>query len=343
MKVFIFGAGASKGSQNTISDSKFVAPLMDELFDNKYNEYFNELGFSINDIGNIRDSIHKGEHLEEILVKKWDLIKNYKSEQKIFAEKTNFGRLALYLWKLLQKVSTTYEGNNKYTRLLQIIKDRDEDFGLINFNYDTLLDQAYIDVFGIRLGGSLEAYSLNNYIKPHGSINWLLQKRKNEPSVPEEILQDIKVRYQISSSGMFNGPNLLLNNVFVINPTHKDINDGSFISHIKFNGDYFYPLIFIPLLKKQYDFVHNFNERVISEGKRILSLADEIFIIGYKAKDDIIKDLFLNVNENTKLNVVSISDPEEIANRILTWKPKLKKNFVQKLDFRSFLNYFTSW
>jgi len=41
MKIFIFGAGASQGSQKDLD-----SPLIDELFDEKYHEIAKEIGLN---------------------------------------------------------------------------------------------------------------------------------------------------------------------------------------------------------------------------------------------------------------------------------------------------------
>src|SRR5690349_21583882 len=115
---------------------------------------------------------------------------------------------------------------------------------------------------------------------------------------------------------MFNDTPLNFDHLQVLYPDDPELVDVRYISEIKFSKQYFYPLILLPLTVKQYDFLTGFNQTIISKGKEILSKATEIYLIGYRAADDIIKEMFAEVKAGTTLHVVSLADSKEIMNRV---------------------------
>ncbi|MCI0330034.1 MAG: hypothetical protein L0196_03650 [candidate division Zixibacteria bacterium] len=142
MKVFILGAGASAASQANMrgfSDGQ-RAPLVNELFHPRYLSYFDELGFSKGQFEEFSRAKKPNDSIEQWLTERWLGITKLKTPSRIQAERTEFGKIAFYLWRLLQGVSNTYNDTNLYRSFLKKLRTIDENFGIINFNYDTLLD-----------------------------------------------------------------------------------------------------------------------------------------------------------------------------------------------------------
>lgn len=142
-----------------------------------------------------------------------------------------------------------------------------------------------------------------------------------------------------ASSRIFNGAPLNFRDIQVLYPDDPELANVRDMSEGRFNRQYFYPIILLPLTVKQYSFLRGFNDMIISEGKRMLSRATEIYLVGYRAADDIIKEMFQDVQSNVILHVVSLADSEEIMNRVLDWYPsKLKKGQIFSDGFRDFIN-----
>ena len=339
MKVFIFGAGASKGSQD-FKTPALTAPLIDELFSKNYEQFAREVGFSKSDLDFCREKVTEIQSLEKWLSSRWTDLNNGGEAKKFFAERAFFGRLTFYIWKVLLAVSEQYNEYGAYRKLLNKLKSDSEEFGLINFNYDLLLDYAAKDVYGITLT-SLENYLDFDYIKPHGSVNWFLDRRKSDPELGPETNMDTRVRFDQASRMMFGDENLSFTGTTIIDPNHRDLYNVDSIIH-RFRGQYFYPLVLLPLAVKSYDYIEGFSNAVIDKGKDLLSKADEIFLIGYRAQDEVIGTLLENVRTNTSLVVISPNNPEEISKRVLSLKSNLNSKGTIKSGFMEFVDGYKS-
>jgi hypothetical protein len=341
MKVFIFGAGASQASQQPPRGSNVTsprAPLVDQLFEPQYGDCARNI-LSDEDFQEARLATQSIGSLEKWLTQRWKQIQSLKQDITKTSERAFFGRICFYLWNLLQRVSTTYNSLNGYDLFTKKLKDRDEPFGLISFNYDTLLDRAVKYRFGVPL------ISLNDYfriplIKPHGSVNWLSPKRDTDSVTYVRASFDLPGLLSQASNQIFNGGPLNFGNVQVLYPDDPELSDIQRLSDPRFGKQYFYPLILLPLTVKQYDFLVGFNERIISEGKKILSTASEIYLIGYRAADDVIKEMFAEVKAGTTLHVVSLADSNEIMNRVLDWYPGNLTATASSRGFWDFLETF---
>lgn len=345
MKVFIFGAGASVASQGLDYErGQLKAPFSNELADPRYSDIARKVGLSLSPLASLNYKVLKSQKsLEQCLTEQWNEIDSLKIESSKEAERKFFGLFTYYLWRLLQDVSATYQdGMNKniYRNFVMKLIEEEEEFGFINFNYDTLLDQAYQETRGIVLANSLTAYTKNNYIKPHGSVNWFLRLRDNDPRFFSESTTDIPARFERASALIFNPEeSLSVEQVIVVESKHMDLKSPSFIASDLFEGQYAYPLLFLPLISKQYDWVQGFYEKIIQEGRQLLEKADEIYLIGYRAKDDIVRELFTNVQPETIINVVGSTEASEILSDVLKWK-KLKSGEVFHEGFESFVDLY---
>ena len=337
MKIYVFGAGASLGSQNLehILTSSSRAPLVDELFNQRYRDLslymfsptrFNELSNEIEE--------RKNKSVEDWLGEKWQRIETINSLMVKKSEVNEFGHIVYYIWNVLRIVSNSYDENNIYTLFLKNLRQKGEDFGIISFNYDTLLDRAFKQVFH-RDFGSLDDYLEFNFIKPHGSINWLLGKRNTDSSIP--VNNDIQLRISKAMNQFFtNGP-IPVDSLRVIDPPIEALRDADVARVWSDLGmEYFYPLIFLPLAQKQYGHIEGFQEKVVAGGKALIKKADEIFIIGYRARDEIIKDLLLDAPEDAKLHIISNQNSIDILNDVKKWAPHLKEATTNDGGFKAF-------
>ncbi len=334
MKIFIFGAGASQGSQGDSGINPVQrAPLMNQLFDDHYVGYGNQVCVSPSELSNYKHVISTESPLEVWLTDEWTKIEKLKEETTKRAKRGFFGRLAFYLWWVLLNVSKE-PGQDSYRKLLEKLVSNDEAFGLISFNYDTLLDVVVEDVMSCTLN-NLENYVKAPLIKPHGSVNWFLQKRDRDGNIFGEQSLDKETRARYAANLMFNGAALSMKNIQIVPPRHPDLRSLDFITSSRFSNQYFYPLIFMPLTVKTYGFVVEFEKRIIEEGKKILAQATEIYVIGYRAQDDLIRELLSSVNPDVALHVVGNSSPEVVQEYILSRSTQLKKGQTYK-GFRAF-------
>lgn len=344
MKVFVFGAGASKGSQGERNDT-LRAPLVDDLFHPDYIGHARLAGLEDDDMLGFRQAIGEaGGFLEQWLTHKWQALGDLRREVSKQAEKSDFGRLAFYITSLLLAVSTTYNQSNGYSIFAQKLRGLDEEWGLINFNYDTLLDLALHHRFTMDFG-RIDDYLAVNYLKPHGSVNWFLPLRHGpDPiflpyrEVRQEGERDVRARIALASYWMFNGPPMRGDNIVVIRPNHVDLKDFNFRHlFVAFDWSYFYPIVFMPLTIKMYSVVEGFEQRVVGRGRELMSNASEIFLIGYRANDAIIREMMGDIDRETTLHVIGRGDAEEISNRVCAWSPHLRRGIVYSDGFLEYV------
>ncbi len=104
-----------------------------------------------------------------------------------------------------------------------------------------------------------------------------------------------------------------------------------------FSNQYFYPLIFMPLSSKLYPFVDGFSETIIQRSKELIKKATEIYLIGYNAKDDIIKDILLEAPAPTPLHIVKNGSAEQTMEEVLHLAPSLLvRGNASNFGFRDF-------
>jgi len=333
MKVYIFGAGASRGSQPEHMEPTRRAPLVDELFEDFYKNCARYVGLSEADLVECRIGSKQSGGVEKWLTDEWESISHLRQEHTKQAKRLLFARLAFYIWRLLLDVSATYNESNGYNVFANKLFQEDEPFGLVSFNYDLLLDRAIKYRYGAPLS-TIDDYLGFNFAKPHGSVNWLLAKRDEDPVPGNEATRDIPFRISLASSRLFNGATIPIANLHVIPPDHADLlNPDNCFSRV---GYYFFPLVLMPLTSKM-DFVIQFSDLILRSTQDMLSKADAVYLIGYRANDDIVKEMFKALRPGTTLHIVGWRTAEEVASRILGWATNLKKGTTYNDGFMDFV------
>lgn len=337
MKIYVFGAGASLGSQNPEQPitSSSRAPLIDEIFNSRYKDLALHI-LSASELSMFQQEVEKrsDKSVEKWLEEQWNAIPNIPSTANKNSQTRLFGRKAMYLWNVLRTVSNSYDENNIYRLFLKNLSEENKGFGIINFNYDTLLDKAYQGVFHNTFL-SIENYLEENFIKPHGSVNWLLGKRDGDLEVPST--HDTDLRIKMAMDQFFMNGAISITKLQVVDPMLEPFREGD-IARVweRLGIDYFYPLVFLPLAQKNLDHINNFYEQVIGKGKAMFQEAEEIYLIGYRAKDDIIKELFELAPDGTALHVVSDKNAISISEEIRSWATNLKKGSMLNGGFANF-------
>jgi len=318
MKIFVFGAGASMDAQHGDFSPGVKAPLMRELFDEQYYPFAQEVRLPHDKFVELRSTA--GENVESYLTHRWEEKLEHQSRRFREAEQNLFGQLVFYMWRLLLAVSTTYNNDeqNTYKIFMKKIISKDEDFGFINFNYDTLLDKAIKDAYGTHFS-SLDDYFAIDYIKPHGSVNWLMSHRATETEIAFPGQFYLEPRYSMASTKMFAGEPIPYQNIKVLDPRDPNIDLVQIQPIIQsiFGGRFFYPLVFIPLTTKLYDSVAEFNAKIVAKGEEMMRQAHEVYLIGYSASDQIIRDMLRHVPYGAKLHVVGRQSSQKILETLL--------------------------
>ncbi len=345
MKVFIFGAGATAGS--FLGKLGPGAPLVNDLFKDPWMSGYSQLITKDNnyqmavEIFSSEDKrlLKNVSDVEDWLTKKWNESPLW-VEARRKSEEAFFGRITFYIWNLMQKISREFNGENAYQVLVKRLNEFNVNYGFISFNYDTLLDQA-VSINGGNLL-NFSDYRKNRLIKPHGSINWFLDRRNTDPYVNQENVFDIRVRYNMASNSMFNDvkQNAYLTQS-IYHPFHRDLDD---ISHIflKNGGHFACPLLFFPMTSKLHEIHKFFVGEIITPGIELIQKATSVFLIGYQAKDELVIEMLKNVNPETRLYVVDrdSGQAKSIADRVMARVPNLKYLSLTDKGFLNFSNGF---
>jgi len=276
--------------------------------------------------------------VEEWLTSRWNSVSNLQVQSTRDAELARFGRISFYLWGLFQRISCTYAPDNAYENLLRHLASADQDIGLITFNYDTFLDRALINVYGVRLE-TPEEYYAKRLIKIHGSVNWLTTHRSGDPHVPDGLVSDHGVFAREAANLMFTGGEIDLSSTLVIDPTNVLLKSlPSLRTHPRLSGNYFYPFILMPLTDKLYGRLKGHQETLVSKARELIQQASEIFVIGYRAADQLFQGLIKNA-QRVPVHVVSHGDAEEIMKHVV-WASgnRVKPGSVNDKGFLQFVN-----
>ena len=108
-------------------------------------------------------------------------------------------------------------------------------------------------------------------------------------------------------------------NIKVIDPKDPNLENSSDFHPLinsYFGGRFFYPLVFIPLTSKLYNSVADFNIKIMTKGNEIMRRAHEVYLIGYSASDQIIREMLRNAPPGIKLHVVGKESAETIMQEL---------------------------
>jgi hypothetical protein len=313
---------------------------MNQLFAQQYAGYAHEMRLTPGELADLQASIGDTP-VEDWLTTRWGAIETLRTPEAKETERTRFGRLAFYVWRLFLEISSTWTEDDYHRVFLEQVVTRDEQFGLISFNYDTFLDQAVQRVRGADLT-TLTGYFRANLVKPHGSINWIVPRRPEDPEIESvrEDSTDYSWRIAFASGRMFNGPPMRSwDQLLVIPPGHRALRPYPLVPGVFrwVHNSYFYPLVMLPLTTKLYDFAPLLPAVMIKEAQRLLQQADDVYVIGYRGRDQIFATMLEVVREGTRLHVVGLNTAQETAEHIRGLCPKIQLVPVHTGGFRGFV------
>lgn len=280
--VFIFGAGASHDviashtQPHHAFGEDFKPPLTSGLF--KSSEKFDTLINAHPELkslaGEIRSKLQVGANtLEDFMV---DLRERAKSNPIRYRQLV---QLRFYLRHLLHKCSSNYVvSGNQYGTLIAKIMDikKDAEVTFVTFNYDTLIEQAMIDL-GLmpREFEKMDSY-INGpikLIKPHGSVNWV---------------------HRINASKFFQSGSGILTTYFSMHPdSEPEFNEEVRIDddwvHARNIVDYrepyiHYPAIAVPVNEKNEFVCPKSHIQVLDDA---LSRARNIVTVGWRGREEL--------------------------------------------------------
>ena len=124
----------------------------------------------------------------------------------------------------------------------------------------------------------------------------------------------------------------------ILDPKHSALSDLPHVMEYFTNAGYFYPLLFMPLTGKDYSVVSDFKDVMVAKAQEMMSTASEVYLIGYRANDDLIHDLLDKAPNKAKLHVVGLSSADEISGRVLGRHKQLEKGIIKSKGFSNFVS-----
>lgn len=312
MRLFIFGAGASYGAQEGVVERPHQKPpLTNQLFEKHYtNVSASPVGIEERKLAEFSKGIEEaGGDLETWLTDKWEQVQQISSPYYKERYLNDIGRFTFYLWHVLKTTSANYNpSKTRYVDLLTKLENIEEDYRLISFNYDTLLDRAVQDISGITLN-KFEKYLKANYIKLHGSVNWFVGKRGDDENVRENYsISHATERIRVYAENYYKRSEALnWSTMQIYEPKAPILNDDDAVTNKMSRHAIYYPLMFIPVTVKMYNLVSDFEKNLLKPAEEMIQKAHDIFVIGYRARDDIARYLLRFTAPTARVRVISTS------------------------------------
>jgi hypothetical protein len=349
-EMFVFGAGASanccfKDHKVKYEQDQWRAPLGFEIFNERYEEICSQFeGVKLA----IPEFELKNNTIEECLEADWS-----RYSKTFFPELTyRHINIQFYLQQLFQKITKHTMGNFYRMNLYQLFAKQLQDKTakqssyrpvVINFNYDTILDQ-FLDKTFRYVTNHIDDYidwesrSVVHF-KPHGSCNWGWKFPKEQITklgndIPAKLYEQkvtpAALYYQILGEyrSMVNDYSYTYEKGH--NPVGKHSLDKLQIQVV--NDEPAYPALLLPFKEKD-EFVMPYHHK--SALKFVLSDIERLFVIGWKGSEQ----LFLDELEKAyRLKDVIIVNPDfETVKSNLESHIKTNCTWTHIIDFEDFI------
>lgn len=326
-RLFLFGAGASFNCVFD-GDRKTGFPLTkdlmkDELLIQKLNKFY--LGTHLLALSKL-DNFNLEKEVESLLYELENVAFNMQMAVDLVCLNVAFGEY------FKNKLSFITSGNlNLYNILVALLKKHnsqissDENFLLVSFNYDTLLDTAISRSIGKDYSSLFDYISSTfnpfRYYKPHGSSNWGLEVKSNSNlgftdsnDFIERILNKKVTYFNLLTENVIQKDQI----VFDLGSHALNFYDGNnksyaenFLSVIVGNAftetNMKYPVILLPtMLKDRVLLPFSIQKNLEND----LSFVEEIYVIGFAMNEDKFNSILKhNFSRSKKLQRIWIVDP----------------------------------
>ncbi len=136
---------------------------------------------------------------------------------------------------------------------------------------------------------------------------------------------------------MFNGtPIRSWDQLLVIPPRHVAMRNYETVFRWVSYGS-FYPLVLLPLTTKMHDFMPALIPDMIERAQRLLARADNVYVVGYRARDEIFRSMLETVRQGTRLHVIGRGSTSQIAGHILGLCPHMSLFTDSEVGFQGFV------
>ena len=324
-KLFIFGAGASYDfdmSGSAGARKKF--PLTKELFDDHYKDYCKEFPVLYKQWATMKI---KATNLEKYFESE------YKKTKEYYHPETSFKLLSVqyYLGHLFRSLSNDFIDHPEscYQTLVDLVntysRRNNEKVLMVNFNYDTLLDNAFETTLNVQLK-DLNSYTNEGnrllYYKPHGSSNWY-RKINIETSSELQLYIAAPLKYFALKNLSYGEVRSCCSESVTVIGSVEDGIDNSQYGILKF------PELLIPYSDKD-DFVMPNNHKLSLD--RNLTTVNDIFIIGWKGGEETFLKKLKEKAVDVKRVFCVCYDNRETAERIFSILPHVDIYFFNSIS-----------
>jgi hypothetical protein len=344
--MYVFGAGASANCcfgdhKSKYEQDRWKAPLGYDIFNERYEEICKQYeGVKLA----IPEFELKNNTIEECLESDWNRYsKSYFPE--LACRHMN---IQFYLQDLFQQISKQTLGNYYRKNLYQLFAKQLQDKTvrlstyrpiIVNFNYDTILDQFLDKTFGFNTNHIDDYINWDRrsvvHFKPHGSCNWGWKFPKEQitklgKEIPaklyEQKITPAELFYQILGEYRSMVNDFSYTYEKENNPVGKHSLDKLQIQVI--NDEPAYPALLLPFKEKD-EFVMPYHHK--SALKFVLSDVERLFVVGWKGSEQ----LFLEHLEKAyRLKEVIIVNPEYD-----TVKSNLEKHIKSECNWNHIENF----
>lgn len=344
-RMFIFGAGASAycafgDKSKTLRESKLRPPTGFEIFDEDYQTFCDKYpGVSLT----IPAYEAMGRDIEDCMEKEWQNFR-YTYNPGLLKRHVN---IQYYLQKLFTAISTDVVTNHNRKNLYSLFANKlqqhysthtNENFSVVSFNYDTILDHYIEKVFEQPFQSMDDYFNYKSpflFFKPHGSCNWGWKFK----------------RELINPLGRTGIANLIYNNNIELDELYyhylggfkENLAENSWGYEMELNphrlgrhtlnknrieimqkGERYYPALLLPYRDKD-EFVMHYDHQQALE--TAMNEVEELYLIGWKGNEKVFNRLF--DFHSHRLQKVIIVNPDEIksgeVSKYLKDYPKMTK------------------
>lgn len=321
-------------SHNTqFQDTKWRSPLVNQLFDERFRTVYQ--GYPA--VRNLISTLRSQQNIETFFQKEWENI-SVSHQVDLLRNHIN---IQYYLCELFHCISENnrYHEANLYDALFKQLKtylDERESKGInerivvVNFNYDTFIEQALERTWGLTFKNIDDYIGYDSSIdlfKPHGSCNWGWPFVREIPSdnIPDWLYENKTTLDQIYFD--------------LLGPEDKMVRSGfgqNLLNKGKIqivqNKQPFYPALFIPYVDKD-DFIMPFHHFTWLQSD--LEKVTDIYIIGWKGNEANFNGILKKRFGDKQVNV-HIADPfhQEVQKSLIKIFPKAI--WTESADFENF-------
>jgi hypothetical protein len=313
-KLIIIGAGASYDF-STGSNREFTPPLSNDIFGIDHfdilDSYYPRIQESLNDLA-VQDN------LERRLLRIFERAKlsHSMSSANLLMEMNYYLAQIFLLYSLKNRKEYRSNYLSLLTYILEYLEDhRDEEVVIINFNYDTILDNAIEKTHGMFYSNPNDYLGTENLrikmFKVHGSCNWVRKFRaisKNEHYIDKRSFSHNSLVDELSRREMHLGivQNYLEDKIEILDYNKLKLIDFT----LRLDVGPFFPHLLIPMNDKD-EFMIPSNQ--VGAMESALGSVNEIVTIGWKGEEKALQRMFMKCNAPLKkITVVDFASTNSI-------------------------------